>query len=418
MGSVCETGRPPSLASMTTKLAAKIIAFVLLGCCLGEKRYRLKILDRTRYLPLQEAEQFLFNLRSLAPETLKLKKIGNTKMEGKSWENDIFAAVIGKDTDPIKLFDCGIHAREWISPASCLTAIEFLVRVFDESRRRDIQISSVTNYQWHIIPVLNPDGYNISHQSPRHVYRMHRKNGRPLSTMQLNEVNMQGCQDECKNRPHKCIGVDLNRNFPAGYGKGDEEFEILSQQVRREVYRADHYFSEPETRALNNYVRSIRNRIVAAISIHAFGKVIDHPNGWLKAADPNQANPYDVARMRYFIRGFNKYLDYNYGYVEEVFGEKSLAGGASEDFYYNYHDIKISLTIELDPGLDERRIGFKLPAKYIKPVGLKFWRAIQGMAIRMNLLQEDLMRLNSKHSNRQETMSSAKSAARLSSRAL
>merc|ERR1711962_1017216 len=230
MGSVCETGRPPSPPSMTTKLAAKIIALVLLGCCLGEKRYRLKILDRTRYLPLQEVEQFLFNLRSLAPETLKLKKIGNTKMEGKSWENDIFAAVRGKDTGPIMLFDCGIHAREWISPASCLTAIE---------------------------------------------------NGRPLSTMQLNEVNMQGCQDECKNRPHKCIGVDLNRNFPAGYGKGDEEFEILSQQVCREVYRADHYFSEPETRALNNYVRSIRNRIVAAISIHAFGKVIDHPNGWL-----------------------------------------------------------------------------------------------------------------------------------------
>ena len=50
--------------------------------------------------------------------------------------------------------DCGIHAREWISPAFCLYAIDRLV---EREREKLLQ-----NYDFYIIPVANPDGYEYS----------------------------------------------------------------------------------------------------------------------------------------------------------------------------------------------------------------------------------------------------------------
>jgi murein tripeptide amidase MpaA len=47
--------------------------------------------------------------------------------------------------------DCGIHAREWISPAFCLYAID---RLLDPSE------SEMTDkFDFYIVPVTNPDGY-------------------------------------------------------------------------------------------------------------------------------------------------------------------------------------------------------------------------------------------------------------------
>lgn len=49
-----------------------------------------------------------------------------------------------------------MHAREWIGPAQALYIIQQLVE--DETYR------NLTNdVDWHIIPVLNPDGYEFTH---------------------------------------------------------------------------------------------------------------------------------------------------------------------------------------------------------------------------------------------------------------
>ena len=49
------------------------------------------------------------------------------------------------------VIECGIHAREWISPAFCMWTINRLLSKPD----------LLTIYQFLIIPVLNPDGYVI-----------------------------------------------------------------------------------------------------------------------------------------------------------------------------------------------------------------------------------------------------------------
>lgn len=49
--------------------------------------------------------------------------------------------------------DGGIHAREWISPASVTYIINDLVENWDE------QPQHIQNINWYVLPVHNPDGY-------------------------------------------------------------------------------------------------------------------------------------------------------------------------------------------------------------------------------------------------------------------
>jgi len=360
----------------------------------------LNILDSTRFLNLEEIYDFLETLAERAPDVMQLKTIGNTKMEGKDWSNNIYVVKIGDDSKPKMLFDCGIHSREWISPASCLYIIQKLVLVHKLAENRKLK-TSVLNYQWNIIPVLNPDGYNITHSGgPKS--RLHRKNARPLSTMKLNTDNYGSqCERVCERnrrsaRQHdSCFGVDLNRNFPAGWGLGAQNFVSGSKLVCEDVYKGEKYLSEPETQALDNYVREIRDNLLSAISVHSYGAVIDYPNGWMFEGDPGQVKGKDLERLRKFVTGFAKRLKYKYGFVYEVFGGGSVAGGASEDFYFNYHDIKIAYTIELDPQNAPPRVsGFVMEPKKIKSVAKKLWHAFQQMAYDMDKIKDELMELN------------------------
>ena len=107
-------------------------------------------------------------------------------------------------SDPILFFDCGIHAREWISSATCLYLIQEgriliwvneqvkchhsnyivssknfqfkfslsqkLVLIFDnksmiESMDSLSKYLPLLNYQWQFVPLLNPDGYQKSHMT-------------------------------------------------------------------------------------------------------------------------------------------------------------------------------------------------------------------------------------------------------------
>ena len=91
-----------------------------------------------------------------------------------------------------------------------------------------------------MVPCVNPDGYEYS----RNHFSFWRKNRRQ---------NADGT-----------YGVDLNRNFPIGFNK--------STITTSNVYGGPEPFSEPETRALRDFVLAHPN-ITIALDYHSQGNV-------------------------------------------------------------------------------------------------------------------------------------------------
>ena len=60
-------------------------------------------------------------------------------------------------TNLVIIFLAGIHAREWISPATVTYIINELVNNYEDNKEL------VDAYDWYILPVHNPDGYEYSH---------------------------------------------------------------------------------------------------------------------------------------------------------------------------------------------------------------------------------------------------------------
>lgn len=60
----------------------------------------------------------------------------------------------GGRNKPAIFIDGGIHAREWIAPATVLYMVELLL-----TGHKNL----LTNIDWYVLPVLNPDGYEFTH---------------------------------------------------------------------------------------------------------------------------------------------------------------------------------------------------------------------------------------------------------------
>jgi len=135
--------------------------------------------------------------------------------------------------------DCGIHAREWLSPASCVYIIDQLLNSPKGQHYID-------NLNIHIVPVLNSDGYVFTNSTST---RMWRKNRNP-------EYSTSSDPD--------CVGVDLNRNFDyhwGGYGTTDNPCD-------HDQYRGPRAFSEVELQNLKSYLDSLPIPPILSLSIH------------------------------------------------------------------------------------------------------------------------------------------------------
>lgn len=65
---------------------------------------------------------------------------------------------------PIVWIDAGIHAREWIAPSTALFVIH---RLAEPTARDEDAERFLDQFDWYIVPVLNPDGYVHSWRKDR-----------------------------------------------------------------------------------------------------------------------------------------------------------------------------------------------------------------------------------------------------------
>jgi murein tripeptide amidase MpaA len=81
---------------------------------------------------------------------------------------------IGAQTDankPIVWIDGCIHAREWIS---CSTACYIIRQLIDEYNANDEQTKYLLDkFDFYILPVTNPDGYEFSRTEVRYFSNYH-----------------------------------------------------------------------------------------------------------------------------------------------------------------------------------------------------------------------------------------------------
>ncbi|KAF3825821.1 hypothetical protein GH733_006648 [Mirounga leonina] len=196
---------------------------------------------------------------------------------------------------------------------------------------------------FYVMPVVNVDGYDFTWKKNR----MWRKN------RSFHENN-------------RCIGTDLNRNFASKHwcGEGASSFSCS------ETYCGLYPESEPEVKAMANFLRKNINHIKAYISMHSYSQQILFPYSYNRSKSKDHEELSLVAsEAARAIENINENIRYTHGSGSETL---YLAPGGSDDWIYDL-GVKYSFTIELR---DKGRYGFLLPERYIKPTCTEAFAAL------------------------------------------
>ncbi|XP_063365813.1 carboxypeptidase B-like [Cydia amplana] len=227
--------------------------------------------------------------------------------------------------------DGGIHAREWVSVAVTTYIANEIVKNFHRMPE------SVTNKDWYILSVMNPDGYVYTHTTDR----MWRKN---------------------RAKYGQCVGVDLNRNFSYGWGEAGEDGS--SEDPGSIFYRGPKPFSEPETAAVQRAVLESNTDFEAFLSLHSYGEVIIFPWGYTSEPCPSYVELLEggtvMARAIHEVNG----RTYKVGSTKDIM---YYSAGTSVDWSYGVANIPYSYMIEL-PSKQHR---FLLPKEQIIPTAME-----------------------------------------------
>lgn len=272
--------------------------------------------------------------------------IASVQSIGTSFEgNPIKAIKIGSigSNKPAMWIDSGIHAREWVAPATSLYIIEQLVTGYDT----DPEIKQlVDTFDWYIVPVANPDGYKYTWSNNR----MWRKNRAIVSN------------------PF-CRGADPNRNFDSAFGGPGTSADSCS-----EIFRGSAAFSEAESRAIRDGVLSIGSRLKAFFTLHSYSQLWMTPYGHSRETPPDYEDQLKALQAAATAIQNKHGQWYRHGTIANTIYP---AAGSSVDWVYEAANVKYSFAVELR---DTGRQGFMLSNTEIIPNAEENWEGIKAVA--------------------------------------
>lgn len=147
--------------------------------------------------------------------------------------------------------DGGFHAREWISVTTALfVASQLASDYYQPGVEGDGARRLLNHYDIYILPIANPDGYDYTHTRDR-LWRKTRSRHLPYG------ISIFGCR-----------GVDPNRNFEHHWNEVGS-----SDNPCTDIYAGPRSFSEPETKAVADFIMAHRDYIKMFFALHSYGEL-------------------------------------------------------------------------------------------------------------------------------------------------
>jgi len=184
---------------------------------------------------------------------------------------DIPEVVIGNRSSKKHLFiQASIHAREYINTLLAMKQIERLLVHHEDGSYNGVSYDELLKeICFHILPMSNPDGVVISQFGIEGIRDEALKE--TLRSCYANDLDHGRTERDMdtywRTWKANARGVDLNRNFDAGW----ETYEGVSYPSS-DHYKGTYPVSEPETQAIVNAVHACN--AVLTISYHSTGSVI------------------------------------------------------------------------------------------------------------------------------------------------
>uniref|UniRef100_A0A0R3RFF9 Peptidase_M14 domain-containing protein n=1 Tax=Elaeophora elaphi TaxID=1147741 RepID=A0A0R3RFF9_9BILA len=286
------------------------------------------------YHRYDEIVEYLETLSRLYPDLAEVFNITRT-YEGR----DLIGIKIGVQASykPAVFIDAGVHAREWIAPAVALYIISKLVTEY----AKDPDLTDMVNkFDWYIVPVANPDGYEYSMTTDR-LWRKTRSRNVTVNKW--------------------CVGADANRNWGYRWGEAGANRSPCSN-----IYPGSAAFSEAETAGIRDFITYNIFDLKVYVSLHSYGQLFLAPWGYTSDKPNNYYDQKQAASLAVEAIRKKTGAKYNYGTISELMYP---ASGTSIDYMQN-KGVPYIYGIELRPDDADNNFGFTIPAQFIEPTGI------------------------------------------------
>lgn len=264
------------------------------------------------------------------PDLATKTTIGTTQQSRTIYGLRIMGPGVLPNTKPaIFVIGCQ-HAREWITVMSTMYLADQLVNNYatDANIRR-----MVDNFEIHIVPITNPDGYVYTWSTNR-LWRKNRRN------------NGDGT-----------FGVDLNRNWGFHWGGVG-----ASASTNNDTYRGPSAFSEPESLTTSQFAMTLP-KLVLFYDIHSYSQYIIEPWGDTFDLPPDTRSHQQMARDMQVAMA----APYGTPYIGGEGYRIIYATTGTADEWSSGANGTMGLALELRPSSSSP--GFVLPPDQIVPTG-------------------------------------------------
>jgi g-D-glutamyl-meso-diaminopimelate peptidase len=293
----------------------KLICILLMLILHNEIVSTAKIVETNQRYSYEVMKKDLVNIHHKY-KAAKLEKIGKTH-----FGRTIYAIKLGSGKQNIVLIGAH-HGREWITSMLLMKKLEEYAKAYQkQADYGHVSTKILDDVSIWFIPMLNPDGVTIQQNALNQFPNHHQK--------QLLIMNDE--MKDFKRWKANGMGVDLNRQYPAGW----EELKNHPNSPHYQFYKGKKPFEAKEVQVLKKFITKVNPEI--AVAYHSAGREVF----W------NYQNGRHLHRDKRIAKKISKLT----GYKLSSPPKHATGGGFTDWFITKYH--RPAFTIEISPLVGE-----------------------------------------------------------------